>query len=221
MILELIKDLGFKNLNSIRKDTGKQDRKAYGLYKCFCGNKFEAFKSSVKSGNTKSCGCYRKEFSKKMFTVHGLRSHRLYETWNGMMQRCNNLNAKEYNNYGGRGISVCERWLSVANFIEDMYPTFQEGLTLDRKDNDKGYDSDNCRWATKSVQASNTKKIQSNNTTGYRGIVWDNQRKKWRASISVLIKRKHLGHFENKIDAAIAYDKYIIDNNLEHTKNFN
>lgn len=220
MNLELIKDLGFKNLNSIRKDTGKQDRKAYGLYKCYCGNEFEAFISSVKSGNTKSCGCYKKKILIALNTTHGLKYHRLYKIWNGMMQRCHNKKAEYYKDYGARGISVCNEWHNIENFINDMYPSYEEGLSIDRINNDLGYSKDNCRWASKSIQTQNTRKIRINNTSGYRGVCWNKQRQKWKAYISISNKRICLGHFEDKNEAAKTYDYYILSNNLEHTKNF-
>ena len=73
-----------------------------------------------------------------------------------MMTRCYNPNVKSYKDYGGRGVQVCEQWHSFANFLTDMGER-PPGTTLDRKDNDRGYAPDNCRWATKAEQASNTR----------------------------------------------------------------
>lgn len=220
MSLVLIKDLGFKYLNSIRKDTGKQDRKSYALYRCYCGKEFEAFKSCVKSGNTKSCGCYKKKLSVSLNTTHGLSKHRLYKTWQQMMTRCYNKNAESYGLYGKKGVTVCLRWHDVANFISDMFPSFIEGLTLDRIDSSGNYEPSNCRWATDSVQAQNTKLIRKNNTSGYNGVIWNKHRNKWMATISISNKRICLGHFLDKKEAAKVRDKYIIDNNLHHPLNF-
>lgn len=138
-----------------------------------------------------------------------------------MMERCNNINHKDYKYYGARGISVCDEWHNIQNFIKDMYPYFEDGLTLDRIDNDKDYSKDNCRWTNKKIQSRNTRKIRSNNTSGYRGIVFDKKRNKFRAKISVDNKSIHLGRFITALEAARAYDNYIITNNLEHTRNFN
>lgn len=208
----LLKDLGFKYLNSIRKDTGKQDRKSYALYRCYCGNEFEAFKSSVKSGNTKSCGCTK--------ITHNLRSHRLYSIWYDMVRRCTNPKRKDYVHYGARGIKVCDEWLDINNFIKDMYPSFIDGLELDRIDVNGNYCKDNCRWTTRTIQTRNTKLLRKDNKTGYRGVYWYKITNKWRASIRVDKKHINLGYYKDKLEAAKAYDKYVIDNNLEHTRNF-
>lgn len=79
---------------------------------------------------------------------HGLSYHPLYKTWVGMVARCNNPKNSAYDRYGDRGIKVCDRWLDVANFVEDMYPSHEKGLELDRRDNSGGYELGNCRWVT-------------------------------------------------------------------------
>ena len=79
----------------------------------------------------------------------------IYAVWNSMKVRCNNPNFKFYDRYGGRGITVCERWHIFENFLEDMGPTYQPGLTIERKDNDGPYCKENCEWATVTVQNRN------------------------------------------------------------------
>lgn len=86
---------------------------------------------------------------------HGLRGHPLYGRWLGMIQRCTDPNHNHYHAYGARGISVCERWRHFPNFLEDMgMPAV--GMSIDRIDANKGYEPDNCVWATSKEQARNT-----------------------------------------------------------------
>lgn len=205
---ELLDDLGMKFPTENSK---KKTR--YGLYECpFCGSEFKALTGDIKSGKQKSCGCLKRE--------HNLTKHRLYNLWNGMMARCYNINQDNYKNYGGRGISVCERWHNIENFIEDLYSSFEEGLSLDRLDVNGNYEPENCRWVDKNTQAQHTRKIRNTNTSGYRGVSWHKSRGKWQVQIVINNKKKHLGYFTDPADGARAYDQYIIDNNLAHTKNF-
>jgi hypothetical protein len=90
----------------------------------------------------------------------------IYRRWADMKTRCNNPNWKQYADYGGRGIKVCARWTSFANFLEDMGPTFAEGLTLDRINNDGNYAPGNCRWADRITQCNNTRR---NRIVEFRG----------------------------------------------------
>ena len=191
-------------------DTSKQ-KVTYGLFECqYCGKEFETDIQSVKSGNTKSCGCLRGD-------AHGLRSHKFYNTWKHMVDRCTNPKIKAYKDYGGRGISVCEEWLDVRNFItwaEKTYPNI-EGYTLDRINNDKGYSPDNCTWSDKTTQAIN-QRIKKNNTSGYVGVSYYDRDGKWEAYISINNARKRIGLFKDKIEAVLARDNYIIENKLPH-----
>lgn len=95
--------------------------------------------------------------------------HPLYGTWKGMLYRCNNNNSKFYSYYGGRGISVCDRWMNFHNFISDMGER-PENTSLDRVDNDKGYSPDNCRWSTKREQQLNRRVALKVNIDGVEYI---------------------------------------------------
>jgi hypothetical protein len=208
--LILLQDLGML----LPTMTSKRKRH-YGLYKCYCGKEFKALTSNITSNKTISCGCKFKEVMVK----HNLSSHILYTTWRNMMNRCFNNKHKAYVNYGGRGITICDEWLNVENFINDMYPSYKSGLSIDRENNDLGYSKDNCRWTTKEVQTQNTRLIHKHNTSGYRGVSYRKNKNDYRSSITVNKKMIHLGLFKDSLEAAKAYDKYVIDNGLNNTIN--
>ena len=151
--------------------------------------------------------------------THGLTNHRLYQIWKSMIDKTQNENSKDFKYYGERGISVCERWRSVEFFIEDMYQSFEEGLQLDRIENDGNYEKSNCRWTTNKIQQRNKTNKQRNNTSGFKGVSWNIGCKKWMSKIKVDKKAICLGYFETPEEGAKAYDDYVILNNLEHTLN--
>ena len=191
-----------------------RDKIRYGLYECqYCGQEFECATKSIKSGHTKSCGCLAQKGNN---TSHGLCNHPLYYTWSHMKHRCNNSNNIKYKNYGGRGIKVCDRWLDINNFIEDMYPSYQEDLSLDRIDVNGNYEPTNCRWATNEMQSRNTRDICKNNTSGFRGVSWKKRRNNWGVQIMVDNKLIYLGTFKTALEGAKAYEIYVRLNSLDH-----
>jgi hypothetical protein len=117
------------------------------LCDCVCGNTSRVLTRDLTKGNSRSCGCAQA-------TQGGQSKSRAYIAWRNMLMRCTNPSHPQYDNYGGRGIKVCRRWKSYINFREDMgQPPL--GLTLERKNNVKGYNPGNCMWATYAAQARN------------------------------------------------------------------
>jgi len=128
-----------------------ENRPGYFRLSCTCGKVIEVLKYSVRSGNTKSCGCSKAALQRAVTMTHGMTKTPLYMVWAGMRARCYNKNNISYKLYGPRGITVCERWNNFENFLSDMGPRPQ-GATLERKDNNGNYEPSNCIWATHYAQ---------------------------------------------------------------------
>lgn len=153
-----IKDIAgqrFGRLVAVSPIKREGDRNYYWECRCDCGNTVTVNGYNLRSGNTQSCGCFQKEKSIKISTTHGLRRSPLYHIWSHIKDRCFNKNNPRYKDYGGRGITVCDRWLDFKNFHDDMFPTWKRGLSIDRINNDGNYGPGNCRWATNKDQNNN------------------------------------------------------------------
>lgn len=122
---------------------------------CLCGTVVIVSGSHLNNGNTRSCGCLCKEETKRAVTKHGKSRSRAYTSWAGMLYRCEVSSCTRHDYYGGRGISVCDRWHKFENFYSDMGNP-PHGYSIDRIDNDLGYSPENCRWATQNTQMQNT-----------------------------------------------------------------
>ena len=210
----LIEDLG----RIFATENSKQKRR-YGIYKCgFCGTNFKANTYDINNGHSKSCGCYVKQKVKEVNTKHGLHKSKLYKVWVNIKRRTLNPKHKQYINYGGRGITICDEWKN------DFMPFYNwallngyeenKGLSIDRIDNNGDYCPENCRWVDRTIQRRNTR-IAKNNTSGFKGVCLVKKTNKYMSYITVDKNRVFLGYFQTAVEGAIAYNNYIIENNLE------
>jgi hypothetical protein len=210
----VIKDLGIKvtpNGYKIR----------YALFECKLCNKH--FKKGVadarRRGFFKCKRCAEQNNPAILKRKHGLRNTKIYKAWNNMKNRCFNKKVSVYKSYGGRGITVCDEWRNdVRLFYKwSLENGYKENLTIDRINNDGNYEPSNCRWVDMSIQAQNTRKLRKNNTLGYRGVAINHT--KFQAQICVNMKTIYLGNYDTVLEAAIARDTYVIENNLHHALN--
>lgn len=169
---------------------------------CSCGNVVELLDDYLKKKTLRetSCGnCREDSFYKNTISERS--------SWASIFVRCYNVDCISYKYYGGRGISICDRWNpdkggSFINFYEDMGKRL-EGMTLDRIDSDGDYEPSNCRWATRTEQEVN-KKQRSKNTSGKTGVYFYKKYSKWEVKISVNKRQVYVGMYENFEDAVKA-----------------
>lgn len=142
----------------VLKENGKNLKRNVVLWECVCdcGNICTVAGIDMKRKLTTSCGCMSsRKIAGERNKTHGMAGTPLYGVWRSMRDRCKNPNNKSYKDYGGRGISVCEKWLTFEGFYEDMGNSYAKGLTIERVDSSKGYNNDNCTWIPKSQQTLN------------------------------------------------------------------
>lgn len=212
---------------TIISEAEKVNGRRYFLCECSCLDKTRRTVefSSLKSGGSTSCGCFIREKTIKRNTKHGFsirgKSNHLYGVWKAMKRRCYSKNDKDYKNYGGRGIKVCDEWLHDFQSFYDWCNEndYNDNLEIDRENNDGNYEPSNCRFVTRQINNIN-QRIRKDNIVGYRGVGKDKRSVKWFFYINYnLVQYREYG-FKEAIDAAIARDAYIIKNNLPHHLNF-
>lgn len=159
--LASLKDLSGQKFGLLKVIERVCEPSAEVMYKCECecGRAVVVRGGNLRSGGTRSCGCLRREMVKEKNTKHNGCGTRLYRTWRNMLDRCTNPKNKEFSRYGGRGIQVCAEWKEFSKFKEWAENSgYNDILTIDRIDNDKGYSPDNCQFLTRE---DNSRKIKA------------------------------------------------------------
>lgn len=222
-IIYRIGDVLGNNITFIQEVVPKRKNYRRAEFKCHCETYFICDITAIKSLNTKSCGCLNTpELISQRETKHGLYNHPLYKRWISIKDRCYRKNSERYSNYGGRGIMICDSWkndfLSFYNYVIQLENyneiDFQNStLSIDRIDNNGNYEPNNIRIVDWHIQATN-RRIQNNNTSGYKGIHFDKNQNKWISRITIKGERIILGSFLNKEEAIETRLNYIKENNL-------
>lgn len=196
---------------TVIKEVAPRNKLRRILVVCDCGEEREVNLKDLRSSNTKSCGCLGSEHIRQIGQnniTHGGTGTRLYKTWRAIKQRCTNPRCKDYSNYGGRGITICRSWSKFENFRDwALKNGYQDNLTIDRRNNDKGYSPKNCRWATPSQQSRNQRMRAGK--SGFIGVRKNG--KKWQVLIRSQSKRIHLGTFTDPFSAAWVRDEFVKD----------
>ncbi len=209
--IKLIKDLGMVR-------TSKYIRSHFGEFECKqCNQSFIRKASKVQHQKAFIC-----DKCKAINSYNNI--SRISRIWKNMKSRTlKNMQEDNYywNSYGSKNIQLCNSWSDFKVFEAwSLNNGYNDTLSIDRIDNDGNYEPSNCRWTNRMIQSQNTRKIRSTNTLGYRGITTNKNKTRYIAQISVNNIRYSLGTYDTKEEAALAYDSYIDENDLSHTKNF-
>lgn len=199
------------------KQTGRNKNGKLWLCRCDCGKEKEVPTKYLTSGDTKSCGCYRKECEIKNLSqfwgkikTHGLSKTRIYQTWADMKDRCNNPNNNAYDSYGGRGIRVCDEWIiDFMNFYNwAMKNGYNDTLTIDRINVNGNYEPKNCRWVSWKIQGNNRRTTRKITIYGETKTAYEFEQL-YKVKACLLRSRYNKGYRD---------DKLIYNGNLAHFK---
>ena len=193
----------FTRLLVVERAENEKNGSARWVCQCDCGNTIVISSYHLRNEDVKSCGCFQRDFPNR--TTHGHSGEPIYDEWCGMKARCYNKSQKAYKNYGGRGITVCERWRNnFKDFLDDVseLPHFgEEGYSLERINNDGNYEPSNCKWATIEDQANNKR---SNHMITYNGKT--QSVKKWADEVGV-----NYGTLKSRINRGWAIEKALTE----------
>lgn len=171
----------FGRLTAVRDAGSDAANHRLWLCRCDCGQETTVSTNRLRTGNTKSCGCLYRETKTTHGATRGGRPTPEFRAWVHMRRRCSDPKHPQFHDYGGRGISVCDRWQAFDAFLADMGARPSAAHSLDRIDVNGGYEPGNCRWATKDVQQHN-RRPKSN--TGHLGVCWARKERRyvWRVT---------------------------------------
>ncbi len=209
--MKVVEELGMQEYGT----KGKKTR--FAIYEC----------DKCKTHTRIAVGDYKKRKHKSLCrscansvakTIHGMSGELLLYVWSSIKTRCRNSNSEHYSDYGERGIDICDEWHDNCIVFKDwaLSNGYKEGLEIDRKDNNKGYNPDNCRFVSHSVNCTNRRKRRNTYNT-YIGV--NNNGVRFSSKISMGGINIYLGTFDTAEEAAMARNLYIVENKLPHTLN--
>ncbi|MFA1289933.1 hypothetical protein ACDJ03_19715 [Xanthomonas axonopodis pv. nakataecorchori] len=189
----------FERLTALRRVGTYKGGMAIWLCRCDCGQEREVMSTHLRNGHTRSCGCLWRDTVVIPQTKHGLSHLPEYSIWKNMLSRCFDPKDHAFSRYGGRGIVVCSHWMHFENFLRDMGRRPSPALTIDRIKNDRGYEPDNCRWATIEQQSANR---GDNLHLTYQGRT--QTLSQWARDLGITVSGLHYRLKRHPVDVALA-----------------
>ncbi len=207
-----------ENLGMLYPHPESKQKVRFGRYECpQCSSIFKAQTTRIMNHSRSICTECKESNRTPLNLVNKTR-------WSNIKYRCMSPNHSDFDNYGGRGITIHPGWILNFNLFNAYIMSLPNALakdhTLDRVSNNYGYHPMNLRWATHGIQAQNKRLAKGKNKTGYRGVTWLKNEDIFLSNIGLNKKQIYLGRYKTAREAALAYDKYIVDNLLAYTLNF-